>query len=78
MQELDLLRRTDRQHAQKAVGVMRGGNLLTKAEVANAQADSDVARLPEDVTADCELQSAGGGWLFMVDVSSIDGPDPIQ
>lgn len=76
MQELDLLRQIDRHRAQKSVGVMRGGNLLTKAEVANAQADSDVARLPEDIT-ECEIQSAGGGWLFMVDVSAIDGPDPI-
>lgn len=78
MRELDFARRVDRERAQRAVGVYRGPNLVTKAEVSNAQADHDVERLPE-LFDDTNLAGlAAGGWGFMIDYSVIDGPDAIQ
>lgn len=77
MRELEQLRRINRERAQRAVGVYRGANLVTKAHVANAQADHDVERLPEAWSTAGSLQSAGGGWYFTIDLSVIDGPDLI-
>lgn len=74
MRELEQFRRVQLELAQKAAGVLRGPSMVTKAEVANAHADADVERLPELVD-DCEIQSAGGGWLFMAGVSVLGGPD---
>lgn len=73
MRELEVFRKHDRERAQKSVGVYGGPNLQTKSAVASAQADHDVERMPEAFDENCELQSAGGAWLFMIDYDPIDG-----
>lgn len=72
MREVEQLRRQYREIAQRQAGVGRGLNLMTQAEVANAHADADVERLPEMVIASGDIQTAGGGWYYMIDVDPID------
>jgi hypothetical protein len=77
MREIDVLRRHYQEVAQRQAGIGRGLPLVTQAEVANAHADTDVERLPEAYFDVADIQTAGGGWMFMIDVSVIDGPEAI-
>ena len=77
MRELEHWRKTQREKTQKDTGIYPGESLLTRTEQLSADQEVETDRLPESFDANCTLQSAGGGWLFQVDVSAIDGPDPI-
>lgn len=80
MRELDLYRRTQRRVIQREIGQLSGPESTSihfDAELVNLQADTTLARHPEDVAGATQIQGPGGGWVFMVDVSIVDGPDPI-
>jgi len=78
VREIDLYRRALRELAQQSAGRFRG-NLMTRlGEVADAGAEAEILKLPDDIDHLDAMQSATGAWYFMVDVSAIDGPDPIR
>lgn len=77
MREIEHWRKTRRETTQKETGIYPGDRILTQAEQVGADREVEMDRLPESFDANCDLQTAGGGWRFMIDVSTIDGPDPI-
>ncbi len=77
MQALEVLRRQIREVIQRAAGIYPAPLQVTEAHAAGAHADADTTRLPETFAAFNTIQTSGGGWLFMVDVSVVDGPDLI-
>lgn len=70
-------RRTLRERVQRDNGGYRGERPSSLAELRLFGLETELFAEPEDITETDEIQGAGGGWAFMVDISVIDGADPI-
>lgn len=80
MRDLEILRRTHRRLVHREIGRQSGPEVSSihfDAELVNLQADTTLVRWPEDVAGATQIQGPGGGWVFMVDWSVVDGPEPI-
>ena len=77
MRELEIERKWQRIYAQRAAGVYPGETLRSEANVAMAGSESELFLLPEDIQSIPDLQGAGGGFVAMLDYSTI-GVDPLM
>lgn len=74
----DLFRRAFRERVQRDAGTFRGPRPSTLAELRLYGFTTELFQEPEDLTDTADIQGAGGGFGFMLDVSVLDGDDPLQ
>jgi hypothetical protein len=78
MREIDTYRRTLREQSQQSAGRYPGWAPVRLAEIADGGAAAEILRLPDDIEHLDPIQDeTTGAWLFMLDVSVLDGPDPL-
>jgi hypothetical protein len=66
-----------RARLQREGGQFRGSALATKGELRLLSLDTELFNEPEDLTDTEDIQGPGGGFAFQLDVSVLDGDDPL-
>lgn len=77
MKALEGRRRTDREVAQRALGVMGQQRPLTEAARLALQQEIEALNAAPSLDYADDFQGPAGGFRFTVDLSTIDGPDPL-
>ncbi len=74
----ELYRKTLRERVQRDMGGFRGARPSTLAELRLFGFETELLREPEDLTDTADIQDpVTGQFYFMLDVSVLDGPDPL-
>lgn len=77
MRSLRIHHELERRQTRRAMGVSPFGGRLIVPQQRSAGLDPEILALPQNVENLQPIQTAGGGWTFMLDFSSLGSTDTL-